>query len=67
MDAVDHYADEVAVVFAGTGPQDRALGRLALESFIAGWRAGYEDGHGAGVEEGRDIERLGLKEAPPAA
>ena len=66
-EAVDAFADELAVLFACPGPQDRALSRLALESFIRGWHEGYNDSHDAGVKEGRDIERLGLKDAPPAA
>ena len=67
VEAVDAYADELATIFPCPGPQGRALSRLALESFIAGWHAGYDDGYGAGLKEGRDIERLGLKDEPSAA
>ena len=65
--AVDTYADELAGLFPAGDPRGRGVARLAMRAFIDGWHAGYEDGHGAGIKEGRDIERLGLKDAPPQA
>ena len=67
VEAVDTFADELAAVFAGHDPQSRGVVRLALGAFIDGWQASYDDRYRAGKEEGRNIERLGLRDSPPPA
>jgi len=65
--AIEAFADTLAARFPGRDPLQRSSAHMALLAYMDGWLVGYEAGYYPGIEEGKDIVRLGLRDdADPA-
>ncbi len=60
--AIDAFADTLAARFPERDPLHRGMAHMAMLAYMDGWLAGYDHGYCSGIEEGKDIVRLGLRD-----
>jgi hypothetical protein len=63
--AIDAFADTLAARFPERDPMHRDIAHMLLIAYMDAWLAGYESGYYNGIDEGKDIVRLGLRDTLP--
>ncbi len=63
--AIEAFADTLAARFPERDPMHRGIAHMLLITYMDAWLAGYDLGYYNGIDEGKDIVRLGLLDTLP--